>query len=253
MSEYDILNVPHNASDEDIKKAYKKLALKHHPDREGGDTEMFKKISNAYETLSDPEKRYPYKSCLPPKQYESTVTISLEDAFKGATKNLRVTRQTPCRSCGGHGVLAQQYQMGPFTQTMRQMCPRCAGQGSLQGPAEELMVTLTIGAGTPDGIRYVHGDITFIVKVDMHPVFTRRGALLVWEKEITFEESVEGTVLQCPHFNGNLQIDTAPWGVIDPRKEYQFGDLVTKFTIKYPEPSARYTVHFKKIVADPEL
>ena len=62
---YDVLGVPKNATDEDIKKAYRKLAMKHHPDRNQGDTatkaeERFKEAKEAYEMLSDPHKRAAY-------------------------------------------------------------------------------------------------------------------------------------------------------------------------------------------------
>jgi len=53
---YETLGVNRNASESDIKKAYKKLASKHHPDR-GGDTAKFQEIQAAYDTLSDPMKR----------------------------------------------------------------------------------------------------------------------------------------------------------------------------------------------------
>jgi DnaJ family protein A protein 2 len=56
---YELLNVTKNSSDEEIKKAYKKAALEHHPDR-GGDSDKFKEISNAYTILSDPQKRQVY-------------------------------------------------------------------------------------------------------------------------------------------------------------------------------------------------
>ncbi|HQS32036.1 molecular chaperone DnaJ [Polaromonas sp.] len=62
---YDTLGVPKNASDEDIKKAYRKLAMKHHPDRNQGDSgkaseEKFKEAKEAYEMLSDSSKRAAY-------------------------------------------------------------------------------------------------------------------------------------------------------------------------------------------------
>ena len=62
---YDTLGVPKNASDEDIKKAYRKLAMKHHPDRNQGDNakvaeEKFKEAKEAYEMLSDEQKRAAY-------------------------------------------------------------------------------------------------------------------------------------------------------------------------------------------------
>ena len=56
---YQVLGVSRDASEHDIKKAFKKLAMKYHPDR-GGDAEMFKKINEAYAVLSNPEKRAAY-------------------------------------------------------------------------------------------------------------------------------------------------------------------------------------------------
>jgi curved DNA-binding protein len=53
---YETLGVPKGASDEEIKRAYRKLAGQHHPDK-GGDTARFQEIQSAYETLSDPVKR----------------------------------------------------------------------------------------------------------------------------------------------------------------------------------------------------
>ena len=53
MDYYSILGVPKNASDQDIRKAYKKQSMQHHPDR-GGNEEQFKKVNEAYSTLKDP-------------------------------------------------------------------------------------------------------------------------------------------------------------------------------------------------------
>jgi len=61
---YEILGVPRNASDEDIKKAYRKLAMRYHPDRNPGNekwaNEKFKDINEAYGVLGDPQKRTQY-------------------------------------------------------------------------------------------------------------------------------------------------------------------------------------------------
>ncbi len=83
MDYYKILGINKNASDSEVKKAYRKLAMKYHPDRTKGDKsaeEMFKKISEAYAVLSDQEKR---------KQYDSfgasgfSQRYSQEDIFRG--------------------------------------------------------------------------------------------------------------------------------------------------------------------------
>jgi DnaJ-class molecular chaperone len=64
MDHYSTLGVPRGASDEDIKKAYRKLAMQHHPDR-GGDQGKFQQIQEAYATLSDPGKRQQYDNPQP--------------------------------------------------------------------------------------------------------------------------------------------------------------------------------------------
>jgi len=61
---YEILGVPRGASDADIKKAYRRLAGQHHPDK-GGDTARFQEIQSAYETLSDPVKRQQHDNPSP--------------------------------------------------------------------------------------------------------------------------------------------------------------------------------------------
>lgn len=57
---YDILGVSKTASADEIKRAYRKLAMEHHPDKHGGDDAKFKELGEAYETLKDPQKRAGY-------------------------------------------------------------------------------------------------------------------------------------------------------------------------------------------------
>lgn len=63
MDYYQILGVSKTASQDEIKKAYRKLAMKHHPDK-GGDEQKFKEISVAHDTLNDPQKRAEYDQMM---------------------------------------------------------------------------------------------------------------------------------------------------------------------------------------------
>ena len=60
MDYYDILGVSKSASDKELKSAYKKKSMEHHPDRTGGSDEKFKEVNEAYQVLSNPEKRQMY-------------------------------------------------------------------------------------------------------------------------------------------------------------------------------------------------
>lgn len=117
---YEILNVPEGASDRDIKSAYRRLSLKHHPDK-GGDTARFKEITTAYEVLSDGEKRSLYdvggmsavqegsSGATDPwgrpvgvprgENVQVTVNVPLEDMYKGGKVHANVRRRVVCRGC----------------------------------------------------------------------------------------------------------------------------------------------------------
>jgi len=69
MDYYSILGVNKNASQDEIKKAYRRLAMQHHPDR-GGDPEKLKKINEAYDTLKNPTKKQNYDN--PQPRYDSS-------------------------------------------------------------------------------------------------------------------------------------------------------------------------------------
>jgi len=148
---YDILGVPKEASESDIKKAFRKLAIKHHPDK-GGDEEKFKEITRAYEVLSDPEKRKAYdeygeeglegqggadpsdifemffggggRRGGPPQKKKcenvgTTIKCTLEDLYNGTTRKLAIQRDRICSECSGVGG----------DKAFLKSCDGCNGQG----------------------------------------------------------------------------------------------------------------------------
>ena len=115
---YDILGVNKNASQDEIKKAYRNLSKKYHPDRNGGDDSKFKEINEAYDTLGDETKRRQYDNPNPfggvpfggfesnnsgfswtwnfnnhkpmPQNIEAHIEISMNEAYYGCNRNIRV-------------------------------------------------------------------------------------------------------------------------------------------------------------------
>ena len=110
---YDILGVNKNATQDDIKKAYRNLSKKYHPDKNGGDDSKFKEINEAYDTLGDETKRRQYDNPNPfagfgsnsggfswswnahnmrqmPQNFEVHIEISLTEAYYGCNKNVRI-------------------------------------------------------------------------------------------------------------------------------------------------------------------
>ncbi|KAJ6116117.1 molecular chaperone [Penicillium sp. IBT 18751x] len=84
---YEILELSQDATEEQVRKHYKKLALKHHPDKNGGQDEHFKKVGEAYEILNDPARRWIFNSKLSkrfPQGYRNhRRTPPISQAIKG--------------------------------------------------------------------------------------------------------------------------------------------------------------------------
>lgn len=80
MDYYSTLGVGRNASADEIKRAYRKKAMEHHPDRTGGDDTVFKQINEAYDTLKDPVKKQAYDNPQQQRQYNYN-TQNMNDMF----------------------------------------------------------------------------------------------------------------------------------------------------------------------------
>ncbi len=160
---YDVLGVDRDATADEIKKAYRKLALKHHPDKNQGDgesEERFKEINEAYEILCDEEKRAAYDrfghegvgaqgggygfgfsdifndffgdifshSNRKTKQRSGedlryAVKIKFEEALLGVSKEIKFNRYEKCASCDGTGAKKGSKPV---------VCPICKGTGEIR-------------------------------------------------------------------------------------------------------------------------
>jgi molecular chaperone DnaJ len=169
---YEVLGVGRGASPAELKRAYRALAMRYHPDRNPGDhtsEENFKEIGEAYQVLSDPDRRQRYDSFGhageamggsagfnfqsafdlfdmffaggSPSQrrrggpqrgndLQLQVTIDFEEAIRGVSRTFDLTRYAACPECAGSGARAG---------TRAVACPDCAGQGQVQRVRQSLL------------------------------------------------------------------------------------------------------------------
>jgi len=163
---YETLGVQETASQEDIKKKYRKLAKENHPDA-GGNEELFKKISTAYDVLSDQQKRKQYdhqrqnpfsqgfnvndmfgsmfnqRNNQPPVHTTNiTVSIGVLSSYNAGKHTLNYRRQGKCEPCNGSGgqkktcnvcngsgSVVRQFGNGMFVQVVQTACESCSGRG----------------------------------------------------------------------------------------------------------------------------
>jgi len=175
---YEVLGVERDADAAQVKSAYRKLALKYHPDRNPGDheaEEKFKSINEAYAVLSDPEKRSRYDQFgsvdesatfsgdifdifasvfggnmagarprqrgQPGEDLEAQLVVTLEQARAGETVEVELNRYTTCDRC--HGDRADPDGEGKKT------CPTCHGAGQVRAQAQSFFGTVVTTRGCP--------------------------------------------------------------------------------------------------------
>ena len=226
---YDILGVSKNASAAELKKAYRQLALKFHPDRnkKPGSAEKFKQISEAYEILSNPEKRKTY------------------DQFGHAAFD-------PSQGFGGFGS-AHTYRQGPFTYTYTtsgapgglgfdfsgftdpfEIFESFFGGASpfrtarlprygitidfleaVKGSTKSIVhqgkeYSVKIPPGADDGTRIRFQNFYVTIEVKPHDTFKRDGTDIFIDHRISFIQAVLGGTITVPTVDGNLKLKVRP-------------------------------------------
>ncbi|MCX8133085.1 MAG: molecular chaperone DnaJ [Roseococcus sp.] len=301
---YEVLGVGRGASEDDLKKAYRKLAMKYHPDRNQGDKDAearFKEVNEAYDTLKDPEKRAAYDrfghAAFEPggagaggfgnggpggspfggafedlfeemfgrfggragggrpasgrgADLQQEIQISLEEAFSGTKKTIRVPSSVSCEACGGSGaeggaasvqgcgacrgtgkIRAQQ---GFFL--IERTCPTCGGSGKIiKNPCKicagagrvqrDRTLSVTIPAGVEDGTRIrlagegeaglrgaPAGDLYVDVSIRPHPIFQREGPNILVRVPLRMTQAALGGTVEVPVVDGTRAAVKIPPG-----------------------------------------
>ncbi|MDP4529802.1 molecular chaperone DnaJ [Alkalimonas delamerensis] len=286
---YEVLGVEKGADVKDIKKAYKRLAMKYHPDRTKGDKDLeikFKEIQEAHEVLTDEQKRaaydrYGHDGVDPSRgaggfgggadfgdifgdvfgdifggggrrgqsraqrgsDLRYNLELSLEDAVRGKSVDIKVPTWVTCDSCDGSGAKkgtsaktcptchgAGQVTMRQGFFAVQQTCPTCHGRGKIipdpcskchgEGRVEKtktLSVKIPAGVDTGDRIRLsgegeagMHGapagDLYVQVHVKEHPIFVRDGNNLYCDVPISFATAALGGEIAVPTLDGRVKL-----------------------------------------------
>jgi len=291
---YEVLGVSKGTDEQDIKKAYRRVAMKYHPDRNPDDPDAdakFKEATEAYDVLMDSQKRAAYDrfghAGVDPSMgggqggfgggnfsdifgdvfgdifgggggrgrggpqrgsdLRYTLDISLEDAVRGTTVEIRVPSLSTCEKCDGSGAKkgsspttcgtcggAGQVRMQQGFFQVQQTCPSCRGRGKTisdpcgacrgQGRVEKtrtLSVKVPPGVDTGDRIRLSGegeagpeggppGDLFVQMSVRAHNIFERDGKDLYCEVPITFVDAALGGELEVPTLDGRVKLKIPP-------------------------------------------
>ena len=270
---YKVLGVPKTASKEEIKKAYRKLAQKHHPDANKGDAaaeSRFKEISEAHAILSNDEKRAEYDQI---RQFIESGGRRFYNAPGGAGGNVRVNigdlfgDQAGADSIfedllGGFGFRPRGPQRGQDTETKIRLSFNEAIEGTTVSIPEGGKAKIPAGVGDGARIKVTgrgapgphggpRGDLYVRVEVEPHPIFNRgKDGDLIVNLPVTFTEAALGAKVEVPTLDGSVTVKV-PAGTPNgktlrvrgrgaPKPRGGTGDLLVRVLVQVPEKLNRH-------------
>lgn len=243
---YKTLGVSRNATAEEIKKAFRKLARTHHPDA-GGDEAKFKELNEAYEVLSDDKKRQLYDQYGTANENQiphgwGGAGVNMGDFFSGSWAEILESIRR------GEGAFGTEWNFGGFGGNSQPVARKGqdmnvtlnvsfedAFSGAekrvtvrIPGKAEAETFTVKIPAGAVDGGRLRFkgkgglsdsggeaGDLLITTKIEPHPYYSRDKADVVVELPVTIAEAALGASIVVPAPDGTKVRVKVPAGTQD--------------------------------------
>jgi curved DNA-binding protein len=260
---YSILGLSKSASPDEIKKAYRSMAMKHHPDR-GGDESKFKQINEAYEMLSDPEKKQMVDMGVDPTAQQQGPGGFQQGPFEfhfGSGNFEDVFSQFGF----GFGGRRRQNRNKTFNIVIDLSLEEVLTGKDINaevtvpgGSKKSININVPPGIENGQQIRYQGlgdssipgvppGDLLVNVRVSPHPSFRREGDHLIYEKLISVWDAILGTSLSIQTLGGkNIQVSipsgTQPDTILSCRGEglpnmrnKRKGNLLVKISIDIPK------------------
>jgi DnaJ-class molecular chaperone len=230
---YQILGVSKNATEAEIKKAYRKLALQYHPDRNKGDKtaeEKFKEVNKAYEVLSDTQKRQTYDqfgaAAFEQGGPSGQGPFGAGGPFGGFGGQQGPFTYTYTTNGGGpqgfdFGGFSDPFEIfeqffggaSPFGRTQRRTTYQLtiSFMEAVKGVTKKVELagktqTIKIPAGVDDGSRVRFGDYDVVIDVTPDRRFERRGYDIISEKEISFAQAALGDTVEIETVQGLIKI-----------------------------------------------
>lgn len=270
MDYYQTLGVSKNASDLEIKSAYRKQALQWHPDRNKSPeaTEKFKAVNEAYEVLGNPDKKASYDQFGHDAFKQGASAGSYGDPRQGpfsyTYKSYGNGGQNPFEGMDFGGStdpfeIFEQFFGGGFSsgpsvrggRGRRQVFSlKISFMEAVKGTQKQVDIggkpmTIKIPAGVDDGSRVRFGDFDIVLSVETDRTFKREGFNIYIDKDVDFADVALGTTIEVPTTDGMITLKvpsgTQPdtvirlrgRGVNDPRGGH-VGDQYVRIKVKVP-------------------